>query len=153
MDGNIFPTELVLQICTTDEIPKHAVAARLHAYHCPIDMFNCGELGLVMGTLTRTELAMVSKHSAFFQGGLFGGSSGGVYALMNGKVLAMHLDSRSVARSVEEVQEQVDTATDDCSVTDSYAAASDSHIGSYSSFAQGMIICKYAKLMKALNEL
>lgn len=152
-DGNTFFTSDILRVCTPEEIPKHGTGARLHVYHCPVDLFNCGEHDAVMGVLKRTELSFKTTHGAFVEGGLFGGSSGGIYVLMSGKILAMHVESRSVASSFEDIQAGALANVKEMSEVDSLAAASDSHIGAYSAFAKGMILCRYAPLMKTLREL
>jgi hypothetical protein len=84
----------------------------------------------------------------FVKTGLFGGSSGGIYAISsndastNGKVLAMHIESVSTGNTVEYMGDDA-TMSDDM---EAIGSASDSNANCHASFVSGIIICKYKKL-------
>jgi hypothetical protein len=89
---------------------------------------------------------MITNHRAFVQTGLFGGSSGGLYALMNGEALAMHIESVSTSHSVSDFASDLSFDEKQC-----VSEASDSCANIYAAFVSGIILCRYNNLMQFLQ--
>jgi hypothetical protein len=145
-DGRFFDANDVVPVCPVDSVPKHEDEARLKIYHCPIDLFRDGMVDLVKPCSEEHRLSMTSHHRAFVKTGLFGGSSGGLYALMNGSALAMHIESMSTSQSISDVSMANRTYDEkECA-----SEASDSCANAYAAFSSGIILCAYSNLMTQL---
>jgi len=152
-DGKEFDAELILPICPLASLPGNGSEQTLKIYHCPLDLFNCGRVDAVAPVSEDKRFGFRTTHKVFVQGGLFGGSSGGIYAIKsnvvetNGKVLAMHTESVSTAALVEEAQ----SLNPGASLYDILSEVSDSHAECHASFVQGLIICTYKPLMTLIE--
>jgi hypothetical protein len=146
-DGFEFDEDLVIPVCPRDSVPNHDDEVWVKIYHCPIDLFRDGMVDVVRPCSCDYRLGMISNHRAFVQTGLFGGSSGGLYALMNGKALAMHVESVNTSQSISNISKSNKTFDEkECA-----SQASDSCANTYASFASGIILSTYSQLMKQLS--
>jgi hypothetical protein len=138
--------EEYLSICPKEHIPADGSEERLKIYHCAIDMFNGGLADAVKPICDEHRFGFATNHRVVLHAGLFGGSSGGIYAIRsndprtNGYVLAMHVESVNTARHIEsEISADVDLIS-----------VSDSHAEFHGSFINGLIICRYRDLYKKI---
>jgi len=138
-DGRTFPTSEIVEICPEDELPSRG--AKIHIYHCPVEIFNLRQMPVCGVIWTERDFALFSrnKHKIFIQNGLYKGSSGGMYTLPNGKVVAMHTDSSNSGLTVESVR----AANPALTALECLTTASDSHAHAFASLAEGVILCKY----------
>ena len=141
-----FSPDVVVPVCQEGSVPLHEDEARIKIYHCPIDLFRDGLSDAVRPCAVEQRLGMTTNHRAFVQTGLFGGSSGGLYALMNGEALAMHIETVSTSQSVSDFESEGNFDEKQC-----VSEASDSCANTYASFVSGIILCRYKNLMQCLQ--
>jgi hypothetical protein len=145
-DGLVFDVDQVVPVCPLDSVPKHDDEAKVKIYHCPIDLFRDGMVDIVRPCADEYRLAMTSSHRAFVKTGLFCGSSGGLYALMNGTALAMHVESVNTSQSISDVSKGNRTYDEkECA-----SEASDSCANTYAAFSSGIILSAYSNLTSQL---
>ena len=145
-DGLVFDVDQVVPVCPRDSVPKHDDEVKVKIYHCPIDLFRDGMVDVVRPCSVEHRLAMTSNHRAFVQTGLFCGSSGGLFVLMNGNALAMHVESVSTSQSISDIVKGNRTYDEkECA-----SEASDSCANTYAAFASGIILSAYSNLMSQL---
>lgn len=141
--------EEYLSICSTEHIPADGSEEHLKIYHCAIDMFNRGLVDAVKPICDEYRFGFTTNHRVVLHAGLFGGSSGGIYAIRsndprtNGRVLAMHVESVSTARHIGSEYAASDA---DANAEVDLISVSDSHAECHGSFINGLIICRYPRL-------
>jgi hypothetical protein len=138
-DGLLFSPEDIVPVCPNHDLPQ---IGSIQIHHFPVDLFNSGEIDALKALLVNKDIGYYTEHKVLVQNGLFSGSSGGLYAF-NGRAIAMHLESVNSAMTVDDIARQYPDLADLACV----GAASDSNVACYAGLAQGIVICKFKRLM------
>jgi hypothetical protein len=149
VDGGRFAAGDVIEVCTDVPPPE----TKIKVYHCPLDLFRDGRVSAVKALSIDSRVGYYTNHKIFFQVGLFGGSSGGLIALHDGKALGMHLEGINSAKLVTEFRTERQEAKlqgQPEEVEDDVTLASDSNAQATGVLSEGIVLCKFIKLMQKL---
>jgi hypothetical protein len=146
-DSFQFDASKIVRICPNHHVPSEETEEKMKIYHCPVDIFNSGQINS-LGPLSKEErIGNITGHRILVETSLFGGSSGGLFALMNGQAIGMHLASLNSARTIEEVGEE-DPNADELFVLQEVIY---SLLASYGALSEGIIIPRFKNLMKVIE--
>jgi hypothetical protein len=140
----------VVPICSA---PLPEPETHITVCHCALDIFRDGRVSAAKPMAVDARVGFYSKHKMFFQVGLFGGSSGGLIALPNGTALGMHLDgvnAATLAKVFCSQRQAVVANNQPLPVEDDITLASDSNEQATGVLSEGLVICKYKRIVQEL---
>ncbi len=95
-----------MKVCPLNAIFQ-CVEEPLKVYHAPIDQFTHGLVDAVAVVLKDARFGIRSEHNLYLEGGLFGGSSGGISIVASrnpqtrGLLLSMHQERFNAKSTLE----------------------------------------------------
>lgn len=145
--------ESIIPLHTDADVLPALEGSKVSACHCPVALFNVKNGLSILGMLTvDSRIGFFSSHKVVIQVPLFAGSSGGLFALENGKALGMHLEGINTAKlvaTIREEREAAEKAGQFFSKDDDLTIASDLNTESLGSVSEGLVFALNLDLVAA----